>query len=792
MRGSILDQIVAEHSVLFLGSGFSLKATNRLKKSPPTGNGLKSELAKLAKVNADEYSLTDLAEYCNENHKRDLYDLVIGMFRITALDSDQLDILAAPWRRIYTTNFDDAAEFGRVAANLNYKSLSFEQPKPRKIADGTIVHLHGVVRNISEDNVLEQIVLGEQSYVQQHLGLSPWYDQFLYDLRFSTACYFVGYSLADQHIAALLTKNPRSREKTFFIEPDKIPDRVFASRIEKYGEIEPVGIDGFAERVRGRQEPSPLADFHSLRSFKVMEGQPDRRAAEKPTVNETRDFLVHGKLSLPRLMSSLPRPIYALPREGAAAKAATALANNRSLVVDARLGNGKTVFQHILYAKLAQDGYRSLIVRDVKEVPPSAIDFLKKQPNVILVFENYAVAQSLLEPLAQDLPNAKFIVEVRSSLLEVRLFEIESKVPRPFGRITLNKLDRNDRAEFLELCRSAGVVMPPSLLGNDSLELRDLLLEVFNSESIRDKIRSDLTKAFESPISRKIVTVVFLMQLVQADVDPDFLKLVTRVDPFDVLSLNIEGSEEVFSLAEGGVALRSSVFAEYAMQEFVPTEDLSDAIHDCAVFCANRKTDKRYRTLLTLFMQYSRIRPMYVKRYYGIDKLRSLYERLRWYDNVNDEPLFWLQFAILELDEGHYGDARKYLEFSYDKAESRPGFLTYQIDTQYLRLLIDMAMHNSGDVFETIFDDFVKYIAVVGGMLAEDSHRYFAFSVLERVPEAISRNQEMLNDGEKLALKASLQTVLDILHHSSADFLAQTGGAVLAKRLKTNVAKLST
>ena len=183
---------------------------------------------------------------------------------------------------------------------------------------------------------------------------------------------------------------------------------------------------------------------------------------------------------------------------------------------------------------------------------------------------------------------------------------------------------------------------------------------------------------------------------------------------------------------------------------------------------------------------------MYVKRYYGIDKLRSLYERLRWYDNVNDEPLFWLQFAILELDEGHYGDARKYLEFSYDKAESRPGFLTYQIDTQYLRLLIDMAMHNSGDVFETIFDDFVKYIAVVGGMLAEDSHRSFAFSVLERVPEALSRNQEMLNDGEKLALKASLQTVLDILHHSSADFLAQTGGAVLAKRLKTNVAKLST
>jgi hypothetical protein len=791
MRGRILDQVVAEHSVLFLGSGFSLEATNRLKKNPPTGNGLKKEIAKIAKVNPDDYSLTDLAEYCNENHRKALYDLIIGTFRITALDKAQRDILAAPWRRIYTTNFDDAAEFGRNAAGLNYKSLAFDQPKPRKIIDGTIVHLHGAVRNVAEENVLDQIVLGEQSYVQQHLGLSPWYDQFLYDLRFSTACYFVGYSLADQHIAALLTKNPRSREKTYFIEPDRIPDRVFASRIEKYGEIESIGIDGFAEAVRARQEPSPLADFHSLRSFKLMEGQPDKRAAEKPTVNETRDFLVHGKLSLPRLMASLPKPIYALPREESAVRAASVLSRNRSLVVDARLGNGKTVFQHILYAKLAQDGYRSLVVRDVKEVLPEEIDFLKGQPNVILVFDSYAVAQSLLEPLAQDLPNAKFIVEVRSSLLEVRLFEIESKVPRPFGRVTLNKLDRTDRAEFLELCRNAGVVMPSSLLNNDRLELRDLLLEVFNSESIRTKIRSDLTKVFESPISRKIVTVVFLMQLVQADVDPDFLKLVTRVDPFDVLSLNIEGSEEVLSLAEGGVVLRSSVFAEYAMQEFVPTEVLSDAVHDCAVFCANRKSERRYRTLLTLFVQYSRIRPMYIKRADGVDQLRALYERLRWYDNVKDEPLFWLQFAILELDEGHYSDARKYIEFSYDKANERPGFLTYQIDTQYLRLLTDMATNDNGNFAEDVFDDFVKYISVVGGMLAEDSHRYFAFSVLERVPDAIMRNQDNLSDGEKLALKASLQTVLDVLEHSSADFLAQTGGAMLAARLKSNVAKLS-
>lgn len=692
--------------------------------------------------------------------------------------------------RVYTTNFDDSAEIGRSNAGLKVQSFSFHKEKPRRITDAAVIHLHGVVRDVTEDNVLSQVVLGESSYVNTHLGLSPWYDQFLYDLRLSQNCYFVGYSLSDQHIAALLTKNPRTKEKTFFIEPDRIPDRIFASRISKYGEIEPIGLEGFAEVVRSRTQPVPISDFRSLRSFKLMEGQPDRRTATKPTISETRDFLIHGRLNVPRMMGSLPSPIYALPREDEAERGKSLVAANRSLIIDARLGNGKTVFLQIINSKLVESGYTCLLVRSVEEVGPAEIEFLQSQKNVVLVFDIYAVAQTLLEPLAQALPSAKFVVEVRSSLFDVRMFEIDAKVPRPFGRLTLNRLTEQDRAQFLELCRSAGVVLPLGLIKNDAMELRDLLLAVFESEAIRQKMRSDLGKTFESSNARKVVIVVFLMQLVQADLDADFLRLVTGLDPFSVLSINHEGSEEILTLADGGIALRSSIFAEYAMREFVPTSDLSDAIHDCAVYCANRKSNRRYRTLLTLFMQYSRIRPMYVRRSDGIEMLRSLYERLRWYPNVADEPLFWLQFGILELDEGHLSDARKYLEFAYDVGAEREGFLTYQIDTQYLRLLIDMVMTSIDGVDADLISKLTASIRTVGSMLAQDSHRHFAVSVLERVPDAIAKVATFVQDGERIALRSSVESVIGVLEHSSPDFLAQTGGMMLSGRLRANLARL--
>lgn len=789
-EGRELDSIIAEHSVLFLGSGFSIEATNRLRKAPPTGLGLRKAIAGLVKANPDDYTLPDLAEYCNEVDNVALFELIYNSFRIVDLGKNQKEILKAPWLRIYTTNFDDAAEVGRQKAGLHVESYSFEGDKPRKISPGAIVHLHGVVRNVTEENVLSQIVLGERAYVDSHLRLSPWYDQFLYDLRFSRSCYFVGYSLSDQHIAALLTKNPRSREKTYFVEPDRIPDRVFASRIEKYGSIEPIGLEGFADQVEKRSSPVAVEDFRALRAFKLMDAQPDRRTSVKPTINETRDFLIHGRLSLARMMGSLPSPIYALPRDKEAERGRDVIAANRSLIVDGRLGNGKSVFLNILNAKLAEKGYTSLIVRDVEEVDASEIEFLKGKKNIILFFDTYAIAQNLIVPLSQSLPDAKFVVEVRSSLLDVRMFEIDAKVPRPFGRVSLNSLGDDDRAQFFDLCKSAGVVLPAHVRNAEYMELRDFLLEVFDSEAIRAKMKLDLNKTFESPSSRKIVTVVFLMQLVQADLDVDFLRLVTGLDPFDVLSVNIEGSQEVLTLSSNSVALRSSIFAEYAMREFVPTSDLSEAVHDCAVYCANRKSNKRYRTLLTLFMQYSRIRPMYIKRNDGIDKMRSLYEKLRWYENIADEPLFWLQFGILEIDEGHLVDARRYLDFAYEKASSRDGFLTYQIDTQYLRLLIDTIMAKEDAFGEDVFEKFNDTFRTVGGMLAEDSHRHFAISVLERVPDAVGRMMSRMQDGEKAALGVSLQSVIDILDRSSADFLAQTGGAKLSAKFKSNLAEL--
>ena len=111
---------------------------------------------------------------------------------------------------------------------------------------------------MTRENVNAQLVLNETSYVRQHFEKSVWYDEFVRDLRFCHACYFLGYSLADYHVAALLMQNPAVKEKTYFVTRDSADD-VFANRVAAYGTILPIGVEGFARLRKSLPAAKPVS-----------------------------------------------------------------------------------------------------------------------------------------------------------------------------------------------------------------------------------------------------------------------------------------------------------------------------------------------------------------------------------------------------------------------------------------------------------------------------------------------------------------------------------------------------
>jgi SIR2-like domain len=282
------------------------------------------------------YDLKILTEEFAENDAQKLRDELYRIFRITKLDAAQRAILSEPWRRIYTTNYDDAVEIHRLGEKAPPNAFDVSERVPGKLPHGAVVHLHGSIRLITSENVRESIVLSETSYINQYLVKSPWYDQFQRDLAFARALYIIGYSLADYHIAALLLQNPELAARTVFIQGHK-PDAVFLRRTASYGRTEFIGTDGFSEVLK-KMPRAEAPSLHTLRAFRSLEPTRDRRPTARPTASEIYDLLVYGDFDAGRLARSQPGEAYAIGRADKVREGADSVERNAALVVDGRLG----------------------------------------------------------------------------------------------------------------------------------------------------------------------------------------------------------------------------------------------------------------------------------------------------------------------------------------------------------------------------------------------------------------------------------------------------------------------
>lgn len=768
-----------ESSILFLGSGFSLGATNIANGNPPNGKGLRRHFIQQLKLPADtDYDLQVLSEEFAEDDPRKLRDELYRIFRLTSLTAGQTAVLNESWRRIYSTNYDDAVELHRLNKKAPPNAFDVSEPVPNKLPHGAVVHLHGSIRLITPENVKESLVLGEASYVNQYVVRSPWYDQFQRDLAFASALYIVGYSLADYHIAGLLMANPKLADRTVFVQGPEY-DKTFVRRTAQYGRTMFIGTDGFAEALARAPRPAaPTLD--TLRSFRPLAPTRDRKAGARPTAPEVFDLLVYGDFDPGRLARSQPGEHYAIARADAVRAAAEAVEAKASLVVDGRLGNGKSIFLHLLAFELSSRGWTCLLLRPDHPDLQDEVAALAGIDRVIVFIDQYSAAQDNLRGLREALPKAKLVVEVRTGTFEVRFHELTQLLPKPFDRVSLNALTRAEVVAFGRLCERAGLRAPAEDRRSD---LRDLLLDLFENKSIRDRVRAALAPLFAKRTTRRILTVTMLIATHQGAVGAAFVRSVVGEDPFAALKPLEDLSHEIFETSADGFKARSAVFSSFVISAFIDPDEIADAIVEVTLAAAQRRSERPYRILMSNMMAYSSLRRILRDKGNPEAIIVSVYERLRYDERVNGEPLFWLQYAIAMAELPRLDTADEYIATAYRKAEALPGFQTYQIDTQAFRIALLRATEQGAGQAIFNIDAILVGIERIDAMLGDESRRSYAVKVLDYVQPFVAARRGDLVASERTALQFWLLKVAKSLALLPEDFKATAGSEAVRKRV---------
>ena len=186
-------------------------------------------------------------------------------------------------------------------------------------------------------------------------------------------------------------------------------------------------------------------------------------------------------------------------------------------------------------------------------------------------------------------------------------------------------------------------------------------------------------------------------------------------------------------------------------------------------------------------MKFSTLR-RFLKHHPGSDEaLERHYVRLSNDKDVNAEPLFWLQYAILMKTSGDLPKARMFLNAGYERAID--GFKTFQLDTQALSIYLLEEIGRQDPTVDGL-EEILASVRLVANMIADQSHRYHAIEVIGEVPAFIDARRGALRDSEKIALVFELNRAAQALATIPLEEQIHTGSEIVRGQLEAAVASL--
>ncbi|MBK7144464.1 MAG: SIR2 family protein [Xanthomonadales bacterium] len=455
----VLSAVASRGAVLFLGSGFSRSAIGLDDQPLLVADALAQQIGKMGNFDAEG----DL-RYASDRFlrgggsKQTLIEALQEAFTVKSVAPHHVAIASAPWRRIYTTNYDDCLERAATQADrLIHTVDTSAKPSEYGAKNNVCVHLNGSLNSLSADSLEDAFKLTTSSYLSPDSFLtSQWSYPFQRDLEFCSAIVFVGYSMYDIEVQKILHTSPEYADKTFFIESELRGGKAQFT-LEQFGTILPIGAERFGAELANASthfEAEPEGLFlASLEEYIVRVDPVEIRD------KDVEGFLMRGDLDDALIDAATAgangAPIL-IPRDELT-RALELLKSGSDLIVTGDFGNGKSVFLRALRSRMALQGMRvfSADQADAHQLEDIA-QLVRKAVKGFLFIDAYEQNLDLVMTYAELAPsNLRLICGARTSVHERHRDTLVAAGIRA-SEISVDELSDDEVDDFVRIVDNVG------------------------------------------------------------------------------------------------------------------------------------------------------------------------------------------------------------------------------------------------------------------------------------------------------------------------------------------------
>lgn len=710
------------HAILFTGAGFSCKATNLNNVPFPVGEVLAGELC-------DEMGLprNNNLSLVSDIYMSDPHFGISGIikklgrtFRVKTTGSYTdiyQTICGIPWKRIYTTNYDNLCESTMQSLGIAAIPNTLSDNTSDYFDQFTVVHLNGYIDRLTPEALQKEFKLSSESYLAEDFQRSPWLKLFTAELNAAQALILIGVSFDyDIDLQRIIVNSDVYKDKIIFVDRslDDGEDPTMTNYYKnKFGEVYNIGVDGFANKIKEIKENyTPFSQQINFFSFKKVELKGG--TADNPTSQDARELLRFGAIREQLIPFNLNGSAYIFARETGSQMIhlLKTTDNFDCIVLISELANGKScIMKHTAYSLL--DAGTVFFFNDYTN---STIDELKEIvaiPGKKFIFiENYNFNDKVLKLFRQiDLRtnHIKLILSARTAIHETVSYKISKYAgisQEAIIELSADDLETDDINHLIELFDYAGVW---DSFRNNSLSrkrvmirkqydahLQNVLLDLIKSEQVLQEIISLSEGVSKNETATKLLIGICISNLVNLDFSLNDLLSILEIN----LTQAIRQDSYIRQLVDfqgNTISVKSSVLCRYliSLPNLSPkAKDVLLRLNLNAEACNRPNRIEAIRNSLISSSNIGLIFPISddASQKYMIE----YYNTLKTLDSYKNNQFFWLQFAMACMDVSDFLRAKEYLDISYEIVrERKTKFDTYQMDTQTARYYLESTIYNN-------------------------------------------------------------------------------------------------
>lgn len=756
----------AGKAVLFTGAGFSFGAKNcvdLLGNKVPAADAFSVYLGSLAET-AQQYPLNTMAQYFQKSKgEHRLVEELRNCFNVTSVSEAHREIAGMPWRRVYTTNYDNCFEKAASEMGRTWTPLTTEHGV--SAARDRVIHINGHIFDLGIKSLDSQIKLTHSSYSIDSFKDSQWSQQLRQDFDSARAIIFIGYSLADLDVSRILRNIKELSKKTLFVV-SPTDDAITSSFLEDFGTVSTLGVNDFA----GLCKTSDAAVEDVAHEYTWLSQYCEPEEFKKPGDTACFNLLTKGVLSEEHLGWSLsnrgdPENNYVVKR-GEIDFVLEQIENGRKwFLIHSDMGNGKSLFKSQLSVLLAQLNYKVFWDTEVELNKSSDLRHLSLEDGKVAVFldETSNRFEAIDGLLQLNLPNILVFVSTRSTLFELGEKLYEEYMPADYMALDLNQLGALEAENFARSLDNLGLwggIDENRNLRNLSDRTKfitqdcqgsisKLIMTLFEESELGARFVAEAKEfLLDRSETSRIVVLTFLLNIIGHSPTFDLLSKITRTDVWDVSRREeFKRAREFVSVANNRIAARSSILSSFLLKE---TLEPSEMIWHLREIVTNLGTMKRDQTIHHIFTELQRF-PMVERVVKGRNSRLSI---IAYFENIKEgvtyckqSPDFWMHYAMArmtyeewDMSEAHFKQAKKLANESKNEKAKR------DISNHYAKFLI--LSRTKSNHYDDYYGAFSQAHSVLIQQMNRDTNKHFPYRQAGEYVEFISARKSNLNATE--------------------------------------------